>query len=323
MLIHCEIPFQFSDAEFEECVSDFYSVPSKEYCMGNLNLDQHLNSGLSQCGSKIVELSTSSKLVSEAKCDTNSSLLDKMTTDELHVAFRKVFCRETIVMDREWLKNHILFGLQNLDALDNCLNPLECHVTSYDNKGAVSKINELLLRASSPLTEVFSFKTKPRSRHMRRQRHGKRDYLKTFSVEVSKSVSSLPDLGERESVIVTKGRMCRPAQSCMDGSVAKKLRSRRRNFEDSVAFSKDKVPRIRSKRQYYQEGFRATASVHEVGKNTFEGACTQPPFGLPLDKESSNEEVLIYISKCIIKCFSYICTVLLFIYMNLLFYYLF
>lgn len=89
--------------------------------MGNLNLDQHLNSGLSQCGSKIVELSTSSKLVSEAKCDKNSSLLDKMTTDELHLAFRKVFCRETIVMDREWLKNRILFGLQNLDALDNCL----------------------------------------------------------------------------------------------------------------------------------------------------------------------------------------------------------
>ncbi|KAI3943670.1 hypothetical protein MKW92_026163 [Papaver armeniacum] len=51
--------------------------------------------------------------VPESTSDQNVLLLDKLTTHELQLAYRGIFCMETTVKDREWLFSRISLGLQN------------------------------------------------------------------------------------------------------------------------------------------------------------------------------------------------------------------
>ncbi|XP_026439533.1 uncharacterized protein LOC113338303 [Papaver somniferum] len=52
-------------------------------------------------------------LLPESTSDQNVLLLDKLTTHELQLAYRGIFCLETTVKDRDWLFSRISLGLQN------------------------------------------------------------------------------------------------------------------------------------------------------------------------------------------------------------------
>uniref|UniRef100_A0A5B7C3H4 Uncharacterized protein n=1 Tax=Davidia involucrata TaxID=16924 RepID=A0A5B7C3H4_DAVIN len=273
------------DTEFADEVSDLNCIPSEGSYMGNLALEsQSTGSGGRDCVAETSELSTASIPVLEAACDQNSSLLDKMTIDELHEAFRNMYGRETAVMDKQWLKCRISFGLQNLAELDNCSRLLECHVTSKETEGKMilSTTDECSTRASSPFTSVFTFKTKPRVRHVKRERHASIDSLKTLSSEVSKVVFGFPNSGEGEGALVSKKRSRKPTRRYIEESLEQNSRHRRRKCGVSDTFLEDKILHVGSQKQHYQKGFGATTLVFQ--EELFEGTCIQVPFGLPVQK---------------------------------------
>lgn len=115
-----------------------------------------------------------------------------------------------------------------------------------------SKEDVISTSASNPLTGVFNFRTKPRSRHMRRRKH-------------------------------------KPAQRYTSRSIAKSSRFPNRTCEYS-AVSKDIIQPTISFRQCHREGLRPRVLIHSSGKKTYESASTGLLSGLPLDEQSSMEK---------------------------------
>ncbi|KAA8544089.1 hypothetical protein F0562_021734 [Nyssa sinensis] len=279
------------DAEFADEVSDLNYIPSKGSYMGNLALEsQSAGSGGRGCVAETSELSAARIPVLEVACDQNSSLLDKMTVDELHEAFRNMYGRETVVMDKQWLKRHISFGLQNHAELDNCSSLLECHVTSNgtESKMILSTTDECSARASSPFTSVFTFKTKPRVQHVKRERDASIDSLKTLSSEVSKVVFGFPCSEEGEGAIVSKKRLRKPTRRYIEESLEQNSSHRRKKCGVSDIFLDDRILHIGSQKQHCQKGFGATTMVCQ--DELFKGTCIQVPFGLPVQKGRSKKK---------------------------------
>ncbi|KAK1357425.1 hypothetical protein POM88_050681 [Heracleum sosnowskyi] len=150
-----------------------------------------------------------------------------------------------------------------------------------------SKEDVILASASNPLTGVFNFRTKPRSRHMRRYKHTNSNYLSTFSVEDTKVLSSVPDMKEEVIVNVIR-RKHKPAQRYTNRS-AKSSRFLNRTCEYS-AVSKDMIQTQISFRQCHREGLRPRVLIHSLGKKTYEGASTALLSALPLNEQSSMEK---------------------------------
>lgn len=153
-----------------------------------------------------------------------------------------------------------------------------------------SKEDVIATSASNPLTGVFNFRTKPRSRHMRRYKHTNSNYLSTFSVEDTDVLSSVPDMKEEVSVNVRGKR--KPAQRYTNRSIARSSRFPNRTCEYS-AVSKDMIRPTTSYRQCHREGLRPRVLIHGLGTKTHEGASAGVLSGLPLDKQSIVEKVLI------------------------------
>ncbi|XP_074357003.1 uncharacterized protein LOC141696777 isoform X2 [Apium graveolens] len=148
-----------------------------------------------------------------------------------------------------------------------------------------SKEDAISTSASNPLTGVFNFRTKPRSRRMRRYKHTNSNYLSTFYVEDTDVLSSVPDLKEKVTVKVIRGKH-KPAQRYMNRSIAKSSKFPNRTSEYSAA-SKDMVHPTISFRQCHREGLRPRVLIHGLGTKTCEGASSGVLSGQPLDEQSS------------------------------------
>lgn len=280
----------FIDTEFDESVSDFNCVLNKGSCMENSGSDCHPTaSGERQNGAEFVELSTTSIPIPEAKSDEETSLLEEMTLDELHEAFKTVFGRETAVVDKLWLKHRISFGLQNLDASKNGLSLPDFRLNPTDNewKTGFSTSSECC-RESTPLTGVFNFKTKPRDRFARRERRVYSDSSRTFSFEDNKVVFGSQDSSKKGSVVTRRSR--RPTQRYIDNSLQQTSRFQRRKCGISDTFSKDKILRVGSSKQQKE----SRGSQLGRGMEVFEGTCIQVPFGNPVEKGCLKKKVKTY-----------------------------
>lgn len=265
------------DTEFVDEASDFN--PIKGPYVGNLNLEsKSMVSGGRGHGAEISELATPSIPVLQGTCQ-DSSLLDKMTIDELHEAFRNMFGRETTVTDEQWLKRHLSFGLQNL------LGP------SNENEGKmISSTSDLCSRrVSSPFTAVFNFKRKPRVQHVKRERHDNHVSLKAISSEVRKAVLSFSELGEKQSVLDTRKRVRKPTRRYIEESLEHNSRHQKRSCVLSNTCSRDKLLHNGSYKLHCHKGFESKPFVSH--KEPFKGACIQVPFGQPVHKGHLKKKV--------------------------------
>ncbi|XP_017232756.1 uncharacterized protein LOC108206849 isoform X3 [Daucus carota subsp. sativus] len=169
------------------------------------------------------------------------------------------------------------------EANENSFSPNKMTV---DERISVSSEEDMILTsASNPLTGVFNFRTKPRSRHMRRYRHTNSNYLKTFSVEDTCFSSSVPDMKEKVIVNVVRGKYKPAQQRYTSRSIAKSSRFSSRTCEYS-AVSKDMIRPKKSVRQCPREGLRPRVLIHGSGKKNSEAASTGVLSGVPLEQRS-------------------------------------
>ncbi|KAF5937703.1 hypothetical protein HYC85_025209 [Camellia sinensis] len=260
------------DTEFVDEASDFN--PIKGPYVGNLNLESKcMVLGGRGHGAEISELATTSIPVLQGTCQ-DSSLLDKMTIDELHEAFRNMFGRETTVTDEQWLKRHLSFGLQNL------LGP------SNENEGKmISSTSDLCSRrVSSPFTAVFNFKRKPRVQHVKRERHDNHVSLKAISSEVRKAVLSFSELGEKQSVLDTRKRVRKPTRRYIEESLEHNSRHQKRIRAQGISFCTMDLTSCIVTKEFESKPFVSQ-------KEPFKGACIQVPFGQPVHKGHLKKKV--------------------------------
>ncbi|KAI3997356.1 hypothetical protein MKX01_003159 [Papaver californicum] len=116
--------------------------PKLEYtCEGlhsvNLSLDT-CSPGLRELvidSSEALDLSAGTiNPVPESTSDQNVPLLDKLTTHELHLAYRGIFGLETTVKDRKWLFSRISPGLQNFIEMENGPGFLDREISSTEHE---------------------------------------------------------------------------------------------------------------------------------------------------------------------------------------------
>lgn len=145
--------------------------------------------------------------------------------------------------------------------------------------------------AYNPLTGAFNFRTKPRSRHMRRFKHTNSNYMSKFSVVDPDVLSNVPDMKEKVSVNVIRGKH-KPAQRYTNQSISKSSRFPSRTCEYS-AVSKDMIRPTISFRQCHREGLRPRVLIDGSGKKNSIDDSIAVLSGPPLNKQRSMEKVLI------------------------------
>ncbi|KAL6979360.1 hypothetical protein U1Q18_021025 [Sarracenia purpurea var. burkii] len=256
------------DTELDDENSDLNTIQGP--CVGKLGfVSKAMISGGSGCSDEISEFTTASIPVVQASY-LDSTLLDKMTIDELHETFRNMFGCETTAMDKQWLKRHLTFGLKNMLVPGN------------ENQGRkISQRSDQCYRSmSTPFTGVFNFKRKPRAQHVNRERHDNRDSLKALCSENRKVVYGFSELGKKENVHVTSKRSRKPTRRYIEESVEQNSRNQRRRCSISTSCSRDKILHNGSSKQNCHEGFEANPLL--CRKAPFKGACIQVPFGQPV-----------------------------------------
>ncbi|XP_016456927.1 uncharacterized protein LOC107780842 [Nicotiana tabacum] len=156
------------DIEVEEETPTLHDVDISY--IEDVNLENQLaGSDGKNCGIDVLKLSdarNSSDYDSLLLDNRNCLQFDDMSSDKLLEVFRKMFGHQTSVTDKQWLKHHITFGLQNQD--------MKCSLVSSEIEGAKvlpPESREELLKASTAFASVFNFRKKPRVQHVKRREH--------------------------------------------------------------------------------------------------------------------------------------------------------
>lgn len=216
----------------------------------------------------------------------NSSLHDNMTIHGLHEDFKNIFGGGTSIKDKQWLKLHISFGLQNLVELDNGLNLLKQGVTFNENeaKSNFSSRNEFCSSAFISFSSVVNDKT------VSGRQQVKNDSLQTLSSDDNRVGFCILDSGEKD-LLVTQKRLRKPTRRYIEEPSEQKGKYHSRKCGISYKRSRDKFPHVGSHEQHRQAGFGASSLDCQQG--FFEGACIQVPFGLPVQEGCSKRNTSI------------------------------
>lgn len=219
----------------------------------------------------------------------NSSLHDNMTIHGLHEDFKNIFGGGTSIKDKQWLKLHISFGLQNLVELDNGLNLLKQGVTFNENeaKSNFSSRNEFCSSAFISFSSVVNDKT------VSGRQQVKNDSLQTLSSDDNRVGFCILDSGEKD-LLVTQKRLRKPTRRYIEEPSEQKGKYHSRKCGISYKRSRDKFPHVGSHEQHRQAGFGASSLDCQQG--FFEGACIQVPFGLPVQEGCSKRNTSILVS---------------------------
>ncbi|GFZ12812.1 hypothetical protein Acr_23g0011970 [Actinidia rufa] len=266
------------DTEFVDEASDFNLIKGS-YTRKLGPESESTGSVGRECGDERSESDTVRFPVLQASFQ-DSSLLDKMTIDELHEAFRNMFGCETAVTDQQWLKSHLSFGLQNL------------LVPSDENEGKmISPVSDQCSRrVFSPSTGVFNFKKKPRRvQHVRRERHENHASLKALSSDDRRALFGFSELIEQENALITSKRSRKPPRRYIEESLEQNSRHRKRRHGISNTCSRDKILHNGSYKQHNSKGREAKTFVCQ--KVPFKGACIQVPFGQPVCRKQLTRKV--------------------------------
>ena len=219
----------------------------------------------------------------------NSSLHDNMTIHGLHEDFKNIFGGGTSIKDKQWLKLHISFGLQNLVELDNGLNLLKQGVTFNENeaKSNFSSRNEFCSSAFISFSSVVNDKTVSGCQQV------KNDSLQTLSSDDNRVGFCILDSGEKD-LLVTQKRLRKPTRRYIEEPSEQKGKYHSRKCGISYKRSRDKFPHVGSHEQHRQAGFGASSL--DCQQEFFEGACIQVPFGLPVQEGCSKRNTSILVS---------------------------
>lgn len=195
---------------------------------------------------------------------------DNMAIDEQHEAFRNMLGRETTVKDRQWLKNHLCCGSQNLLPLND--NPSNM-VRPTSNQ--CSKIGW------SFSNDVFKFKKKPRIQRVKRKCHTSRVSLKELSSEGDEDPKPESPEIEEDNVHAAVKRLRKPTRRYAEEIMEQDLRHQKRKCGASTAGD--------LKKQHYCKRFEAKRFI--CSSDIFNGECIQVPFGEPILSEPMEEKV--------------------------------
>ncbi|XP_057474652.1 uncharacterized protein LOC130762810 isoform X2 [Actinidia eriantha] len=267
------------DTEFVDEALDFNLI--KGSYTGKLGPESESTGSVGrECGDERSESATVRFPVLQASFQ-DSSLLDKMTIDELHEAFRNMFGCETAVTDQQWLKSHLSFGLQNL------------LVPSDENEGKmISPVSDQCSRrVFSPSMCVFNFKKKPRVQHVRRERHDNHASLKALSSDDRKALFGFSELIEQENALITSKRSRKPPRRYIEESLEQNSRHRKKRHGISNTCSRDKILHNGSYKQHNSKGREAKTKTFVCQKVPFKGACIQVPFGQPVCRKQLTRKV--------------------------------
>lgn len=265
------------DAEFVDEVSDLNPIRGP-YAIDSGLENKCTVSGGRGCSDEISEVAMAPVPVFQTSCQ-DSLLLDRMTIDELHEAFRNTFGCETTVADKQWLKHQLSFGLQNPPVSSNVSEgKLISPISDQDSD-----------RVCTSFTGVFNFKKRRRVQHVKRERHDNLSSLKSFSSEDRKAMFGFSELGDAENEHVASKRSRKPTRRYIDESIEQNSLRKKRRCRISYTCSSDKILRNGSYKQLCQKGFEAKPSVcREVA---LKGACIQVPFGEPIRREHMKKKV--------------------------------
>lgn len=221
----------------------------------------------------------STAAATESTACQNSVSLDHMTVRELQDAFHSMFGRETVVIDKQWLKRRILFGLHN-NELDRPLDFMCYGSISHEkeDKSTVASGTESSENApNSPkwmLDGGFKMDEKIKGSNS--------DSQTNYSSGASESDVTFHGKEENEvGVLVTGKRVHKPPRRYIEESSEFKSRSHPRRSCVSVKSPKSKFVEAKIHKQREEEVNETDRSGHQVG--SFDGACIQVPFGLPVE----------------------------------------
>lgn len=214
----------------------------------------------------------------ESRNDKKSAIFDHMTVQELQETFRAMFGRETMVVDKYWLKRRLLFGLENNSELEEHLNLVRCCMASDETEEKNAPSSTCIQDGGSLVEE------KPKGIGS--------NSLTTFCSELTETGTSSQGKGDEGGLLVIGKRLHRPPRRYIEESMEHKSRSSsRRRYGNYHKSSKVKPlgvkPPRQAPKQLSHKGSVAMISVQE--EEPFNGACIQVPFGLPVEEDQVKE----------------------------------
>ncbi|OVA10103.1 SANT/Myb domain [Macleaya cordata] len=278
------------DTEFVEKVPDLDYGTCGGPRSGNLGFESR-SPGLSERdtgGAETLELSASTIPVLESTSDQNVLLLDKMTIQELHKAFKSTFGRETTVKDKQWLIRRISFGLQNFVELENASSLLESGISSKRNDGDMLLVcNNDSPGMYSSFTNVVGSKGKSVDQSVLRERLTGVDVYKTSYSEAKDIGFGFLSSRDREDTLATRKRLRKPTRRYIEETSDLKSRYCSGKLETPITSSKDKFMLSRSCNQHHWKEFVAMAPVCK--QDSVGGSDSQVPFGLRMQKKRTKK----------------------------------
>lgn len=200
----------------------------------------------------------------------NFLMLDEMTVEELHEAFKSMFGRETLVTDKQWLKRRVIFGLRNQVTSDNHLNHIKCGTTSYktEDKTLYLSSSDSSRSATSSIKCVLGDETMSLDWHVESKGlAGLNASSQTTSIELSEMEFCSHDGGEK--ALVTQKRLRKPPKRYIEESLGANSK-----------YCKGKSGAVRPRKCLKEFGTSQLACEDKP----FKGSCIQVPFGLPIDE---------------------------------------
>ncbi|XP_025014930.2 uncharacterized protein LOC8264869 isoform X2 [Ricinus communis] len=257
----------------------------EDSCLENVPLESH--SSCSRKGERDIELvdASSRAMVFECPCDKNSLLLDKMTAQDLRQVFSGMFGRETSVLDRQWLKRHILFGLQNQGEIVNGLNLLDCGKTSKADEGETVILSSKSSSRSAPDSTDISDDQFIEKNHVKREKFYGCNSLESASSPVREIKFASVDETNIANILVTRKRTYRPTRIWTKGLQEQKSRYHSRKWGASTKNARKDSLLARSHKQHHQKGIGVAHLVFQ--KESLEGSCIPVPFDLRVQEGQS------------------------------------
>ncbi|EEF32959.1 conserved hypothetical protein [Ricinus communis] len=287
----------------------------EDSCLENVPLESH--SSCSQKGERDIELvdASSRAMVFECPCDKNSLLLDKMTAQDLRQVFSGMFGRETSVLDKQWLKRHILFGLQNQGEIVNGLNLLDCGKTSKADEGETVILSSKSSSRSAPDSTDISDDQFIEKNHVKREKFYGCNSLESASSPVREIKFASVDETNIANILVTRKRTYRPTRIWTKGLQEQKSRYHSRKWGASTKNARKDSLLARSHKQHHQKGIGVAHLVFQ--KESLEGSCIPVPFDLRVQEGQSMKNTSLvgfYLEVLNRKhyCVSFIAVILLF-----------
>ncbi|XP_026663255.2 uncharacterized protein LOC103714543 isoform X2 [Phoenix dactylifera] len=188
----------------------------------------------------------------EGTSDCAPSFLDNMSTDELHDAFRSMFGRDTCVMDKQWLKHRVLFGLQNHTEVGYASSLLECGLSSVENDDDMIWIpKNVPEEICIPLTNIFGSSALVVGTGAGKERHSCEDVAVANISKVGKAGFEPLNLEERPSALTATKRLRKPTRRYIEETsemISRGCNERAKAPIDSapIVSSRDKLSHVKT-----------------------------------------------------------------------------